>query len=364
MRMLGAATFFGFAGYSVLLPTAPLWAVHGGAGSAGAGWVNGVLLAATVCTQLLVPRLLHRFGWALVLGVGLALMGIGGALHLISDALPYVLALAALRGMGFGILTVSGSSAAGLLVAPNRLGTAVGAYGLAVAAPNLVLLPLGPIVIERWGFSPIFLASTLPLLGIPFVTALAGHLRNDPAIDQPSEASSPRPPAALLAPARILLGVTLAGGALLTFAAQLVTSAAAATWALLLLSLVTTWSRWRAGGLADRHGTGAFMLPLIAVTVVSMTLIAHAIRDPALPGLAYAEFLLGVTFLGLSYGALQNLTLVAAFKVVPRHQTHTASAVWNIGFDAGTALGSVLVGTLAAGLGFRRRSWSPVCCRC
>ena len=29
-----------------------------------------------------------------------------------------------------------------------------------------------------------------------------------------------------------------------------------------------------------------------------------------------------------------------------------ASAVWNIGFDAGTAAGSVLVGALAAGVGF------------
>ena len=58
------------------------------------------------------------------------------------------------------------------------------------------------------------------------------------------------------------------------------------------------------------------------------------------------------TVLGLCYGALQNLTLLAAFAAVDRSNLPAASAGWNVGFDAGTASGSVLAGTLAAAYSF------------
>ena len=58
------------------------------------------------------------------------------------------------------------------------------------------------------------------------------------------------------------------------------------------------------------------------------------------------------TALGLCYGALQNLTLVAAFGAVGRQQLPAASAVWNIGFDTGTASGAVLAGVLATAYSF------------
>jgi predicted MFS family arabinose efflux permease len=43
---------------------------------------------------------------------------------------------------------------------------------------------------------------------------------------------------------------------------------------------------------------------------------------------------------------MQNLTLVLSFGAVSRQHHNLASAVWNVGFDAGTALGSVAVGVL------------------
>ena len=64
------------------------------------------------------------------------------------------------------------------------------------------------------------------------------------------------------------------------------------------------------------------------------------------------DLVLGMTVVGVSYGSLQNLTLVAAFAAVPARQHSTASAVWNIGFDAGTGLGSLVVGFIAAGTSF------------
>ena len=96
MAPLMVMTCAGFSGYAVLLTVAPLWAVEGGATTAGAGLVNGVLLLFTVLTrQLLVPRALRRFGWGPVLAVGLALLGVPGVLMSLDDGLGVVLALSA-----------------------------------------------------------------------------------------------------------------------------------------------------------------------------------------------------------------------------------------------------------------------------
>ena len=55
MPALLLLTAAGFSGYAALLPVAPLWAVHGGADAAGSGFVNGLLLLATIATQPFVP---------------------------------------------------------------------------------------------------------------------------------------------------------------------------------------------------------------------------------------------------------------------------------------------------------------------
>ena len=88
-----------------------------------------------------MPRALATWGTRAVLVVGLLFLGLPAPLYLLSNALPWVLALSALRGIGFGVLTVTGSAAAARLVDPSRRGAAIGAYGLAVALPSLALLP-------------------------------------------------------------------------------------------------------------------------------------------------------------------------------------------------------------------------------
>lgn len=60
VRPLLWMTFTGFVGYAVLLPVAPLWVVHGGADVGRSGLVNGVMLTATVLTQLSMPVALRH----------------------------------------------------------------------------------------------------------------------------------------------------------------------------------------------------------------------------------------------------------------------------------------------------------------
>jgi predicted MFS family arabinose efflux permease len=352
MAPLIAMTCAGFSGYALLLTVAPLWAVEGGASTAGSGLVNGVLLAFTVVTQLLVPRALHSLGWGPVLAVGLLLLGVPGVLMSVSDALGPVLALSAVRGVGFGVLTVTGSAAVAALVRAERRGEAIGSYGLAVAVPNLVLLPAGPWIAETVGYEVVFALSALPLLGIPAAFRLAASLRLSAPDLHPGTTPSADPldreSAAygrLLRPMLLLLAVTLAGGAVITFTPQMVDSPAVAAAGLFLMGLSAALSRWRVGALADRHGAQRFLVPLVPLTGAAMAIVSWSLAGS--DGFRSGAFLGGMLLLGLCYGGLQNLTLLISFGAVSRRHHNLASAVWNVGFDAGTALGSVAVGVLA-----------------
>lgn len=349
-------TAAGFCGFSILLPTAPLWALEGGADEAGSGLVNGALLVTTILTQGFVPRIVRRFGAGPVLAIGLALLGGPSLLHLLSTDLWWILLLSAIRGVGFGILTVCGSAAVARIVPPARHGAAIGAYGAAIAVPQVILLSIGALLVEYVGFWLVFTLGTLPLLGILFAPAFGRTWR---ASEQASTGSAgethahepgPRLPKGLLRPMFLLLGVTLAGGALITFAPQMVSSPLIATVGLALLTLTAALTRWRIGGLADKYGTRPFLGPLVLLTSVALILGAFAVTDPTATRVVL--FFAAMALTGLAYGGLQNLTLLLSLNAVPRDQYDTASAVWNMGFDAGTGAGSILIGSLAAGLTF------------
>lgn len=356
MPALLLVTLAGFTGYAVLLPTAALWVLRGGADLAGAGLVNGVVLLFTVLTQPVIPALLRRFGWGPVLATGVGLMGTPSLAHLLTDALAPTLALSAVRGLGFGVLTVTGSAAVAELVDPRRRGAAVGAYGLAIALPLVAVLPVAPWLAEEVSFAVVFGLGALPLLGIPGALALGRHFQQRAASEPaatPSSTSAVAPAgrlrriAPLIPPMLLLLGITLPGGAVLTFAPQLVDDPGLVVLLLVALNATAALARWRIGSFADIKGPGAFVPPLVVLGTLGMAGVALAVHWTA-PVL----LVVSGAVLGIAYGGLQNLTLLLSFAAVERGRYGTASAVWNIGFDLGTALGSVLIGAIAAGADF------------
>jgi len=339
----------GFSGYSLLMPIAPLWAARGGADEAGVGAVTGVFMLFTVLVQLFVPAAIRRFGWTPVLVIGLFLLGAPSLAHLLSDALPPILALAAVRGAGFAVLTVCGSSAVAELVDPARRGRAIGAFGLGIAGPQVLLLPAAPWIAEHLGAWFVFALATLPLVGIAFAVPLGRRLDALPPHPEPEHAHrGVRRYVGLLPPMLLLLGVTLAGGALITFVPQFGVSALDAMAGLLLLTGLAALSRWGVGHVADRFGSRRIQWPFVLITTGGMALIAWSVAAEGRTG----ALLGGMAMVGIAYGALQNLTLGVAFEAVPRRDHVVASAVWNIGFDTGTGIGAVVVGALASAFAF------------
>ncbi|MBX8690027.1 MFS transporter [Mycobacterium porcinum] len=341
MPALLACAAMGFAGFSLLLPAAPMWAVRIGADSLGAGAVNSVLMLFTVIAQLLVGWLLRRVGWAGTLALGLVLLGIPAVAHLLTGSLWQVLLLAALRGLGFGILTVCSVRGIAALIPQERRGRAIGAYGLSIAAPQFVLTPLAPWLAENVGYQLVFTLAAVPLLAVPLAfTRPAPTLVHEPHTDRLDGVG-----AGLVGPIAALVVITAAGGGILTFAPQL-SGATTALGALLAMTGTAALARWLIGGIADHHGAARFIGPMLGVGAAGLAVIAVGI------GVAGWLVVLGAALLGTAYGALQNLTLVQAFAATGEHARGAVSVAWNVGFDAGTGLGSLAVGALATSFSF------------
>jgi hypothetical protein len=111
MPWLPGSAALWFSGFTLLVPVAPLWVIHGGSNGLGAGLVTGMMMAGTVLAQLSMRRVLAGLGWRWTLALGSGLLGLPALGHLATDRLWIVTALAALRRLGFGAVTVCAASA-------------------------------------------------------------------------------------------------------------------------------------------------------------------------------------------------------------------------------------------------------------
>ena len=204
--LLGSAALW-FSGFALLVPVAPLWVIRGGSDDLGAGLVTSVMMACTVLAQLSMRRVLAGLGWRWTLVLGSGLLGLPALGHLATDRLWTVTALAALRGLGFGVVTVCGATAVAAFVEPGRRGRAIGALGLAssggailtftpriLTSPALGFLGLlaftGAAAASRWGAGGIAdrFGATVAIAPLLFTGALglaAIGLRADSIHDTP-----------------------------------------------------------------------------------------------------------------------------------------------------------------------------------
>ncbi len=357
LRNLVYLCLLAFTSFFLTLSSLPLYSIQIGTTRSAAGLVTTVMLVSTVAAQTVVPVVVGRFGLSRVLSAGLVLLGGPAPLYVVGRHLWSVLLVSAVRGLGFAIVTVLLPLVAGLLAPPGRRGEAIGVYGLAIAIPNLAGVPLGVALTAAGGFRWVAFGAAAPLLALPLARSVGRTLRSAVTADEsapgPARATPPVKSSGsavrrVLGAVLVLLVVTLAGGGVLTFLPVARPTGALAGVALLMFGATGALGRWRAGVLSDRLGD-RLLLP-ISVVVAAAGLIVLAV-GLALPDTAL--LLLGSAVLGLGYGSVQNITLLVAFsRAGPAHQT-TASAVWNAGYDSGTAIGALLVGMIAAaGPGF------------
>ena len=346
MRSQAYLCVLAFSSFFLTLSSLPLYSIAIGASAGAAGLVTTVMLVSTVGTQTLVPGLVGRFGLARVLIGGLVALGAPAPLYLIGHSFAWVLVVSALRGLGFAVITVLMPLVASRLVPPTRRGEAIGIYGLAIAIPNLAGVPAGVALTASGHFAWVAIASAAPLLALPLVPSLARSL-----MPEPDRTRTDASPAGSMATLRAVAGVTLvllimtlSGGGVLTFLPVARPDGVLATVGLLVFGATGAVARWRVGVLSDRFGQRVLLPAALVIGAAGLASIAAGLSSSSGP-----LVLIGAAALGIGYGGVQNVTLLVAFALAGPTNEATASAVWNASYDAGTAIGALLVGLVAAG---------------
>jgi predicted MFS family arabinose efflux permease len=343
LLLLFLASFGAMTSFYLLLSVVPLYTTSSGAGDAGAGLATGAMMLATVAAELATPTLLARFGYRLVLAVGLVLLGVPALALTASATLAGILVVSAARGVGLAIFVVTGSALVALLVPRERRPEGLGVFGIVVGVPAIVALPLGVWLVERVGFPAVFVAGAVAsLVGLVSVPVLPGRQAR-PA--QPVGVLAGLRTAAQLRPAMLFLFTAVGAGVVVTFLPLTAgASGGLVVMALFAHSASTTLARWWAGRYGGRYGQAALLVRGVVAAGIGMLALV-------LVGSA-AALVIGTLLLGGGFGVAQNASLALMFDRVSAEGYDMVSAVWNLAYDAGMGLGAIGFGVIASRTGY------------
>lgn len=339
VSMVGAsASFF------LLLPVVPRYAEASGGGGGGPGLATGTLMLATVLGELATPRLVGRFGYRLVLGGGLFLLGAPALVLPLSGGMAGIVVICFLRGLGFAAAVVAGGALTASLIPAARRGEGLALVGVVAAVPALCGLPLGVWLVTQVGYGPVAVAAGL--VALVSVAAVPGLPDREVTAGPSVGVVAGLRDGALLRPAAVFATTALAAGIIVTFLPLAVASGSAGVVAVALFvqPLAAVVARWVAGRYGDRRGPARLVLPGLLLSAAGT--LGLALTNSPLAVIA------GVAVFGTGFGIAQNATLTLMYARVPASGYGTVSALWNVAYDAGMGVGAAGFGVLAGWTGY------------
>jgi predicted MFS family arabinose efflux permease len=352
LALVFLAEFCALTSFYLLLSVTPMYAAAVGAGSTGAGMVTGVLLLGTVAAELAAPILMRRYGYWIMLLTGAVLLGVPALALLAGASLTVIVTVSIVRGFGFGLCTVMTGALTAALLPPERRGEGLGLFGIVATAPGIIALPAGVWLADHVGMATVvgLTAATalVPLVVFPWLSggadrrpadaARADTQKTDGLLDGLRQAG-------LLRPFLIFATSTVAAGVIVSFlplAAGVSGNVAAA--GLLAQALTATIGRWWAGRRGDRSGHARLLVPALAIASAGMVTMIW-LASPA-------AVIAGMCLFGMGFGICQNATFALMIDRMPPSGVGTASALWNLAYDAGYGAGPALFGLVVNHTGY------------
>jgi MFS family permease len=304
----------------------------------------------TVLAEFASPRLLGRFGYRAVFAAGALLLGGPAPALLLPHSMATIIAVSIARGIGFGLATVVLGALVAASVPAERRGEGIGLAGVVACVPAIVALPSGVWLAQNTGYAVVIaitaISALAPLAAVPWLA--------DPGSQQAEAGSADNGPNGLLGslrsggmlrPGLVFAATTVSAGVVASFLPLAAgVSAGVATLGLFAQAVTATASRWWAGRRGDRHGHAGLLIPglLIAATGMASLIWVSA------PVVVIA----GMCLFGIGFGIAQNATFALMIDRAPGSGYGTASALWNLAYDAGYGTGPIVFGLFVAHTGY------------
>jgi MFS family permease len=340
------AEFSSLTSFFLLLSVMPMLAAAAGAGSSGAGLLTGSLLLGTVAAEATATVAMRRFGYRKVIAAGAALLGGPALALLVREPQAVMVSVSFVRGIGFGLCGVATGALAATLLPADRRGEGLGLLGIVSGVPAIVALPAG-VWLAGHHLAAVAAAlaaavGLLPLVAVRWLPGGRGERADARTGRVPGGRGSRRAAGAALRLPLIFAAATVAAGVIDSFLplARGITGNLASA-ALLVQSIVATLTRWQAGKYGDRHGHTRLLVPALAVAAAGLAAMM-ALGSPAMIFAAMVLF-------GAGFGATESATFALMLEQLPED---TASARWNLAYDAGYGVGPAIFGLVCAHTGY------------
>ena len=244
---------------------------------------------------------------------------------------------------------VSGRFAAALVAASvpaERRGEGIGLAGVVACVPAIVALPSGVWLAQNTGYAVVIaitaISALAPLAATPWLAdpAASGEAGTAPAGLLGSLRSG-----GMLRPGLVFAATTVSAGVVASFLPLAAgVSAGVATVGLFAQALTATASRWWAGRHGDRHGHAGLLIPGLLIAAAGMASLIWVSAPVAV--------IAGMCLFGIGFGIAQNATFALMIDRAPAGGYGTASALWNLAYDAGYGTGPIVFGVFVAHTGY------------
>ncbi|MEH7251191.1 MFS transporter [Neobacillus niacini] len=348
---ISLSNFFLFLTFYILLVTLPIFALQEFDSDASqAGLMTTVFLLSAIISRPLAGQWLERVSSKKVLLTALILFAAASLLYFFPTTITGFLVIRLLHGIGFGMATTAVGAIVADLIPSSRRGEGMGYF---VMSTNMAMV-LGPFVgltaIQQWGSETMFIMTVVVAFGA-LITGLTVKVPKTDDTEQNvilpafSLKNFFEPSAVKIALVGSFLAIVYS--ALLSFVsvyASEIHLTEVSSLFFVVYAIILLMSRPFTGKWLDQYGPNVIVFPAIVLFAFGMFVLSQS--GGAL------MFLVSAGMIGLGWGTLfPTFQTIAIQNAAPRKRGLATATFLSI-YDIGIALGSFLVGLIAAKMDF------------
>jgi MFS family permease len=348
---ISLSNFFLFLTFYILLVTLPIFSLQEFDSDASqAGLMTTVFLLSAIVSRPLAGQWLERASSKKVLLTALIVFAVASLLYFLPKTITGFLVVRLLHGIGFGMATTAVGAIVADLIPSSRRGEGMGYF---VMSTNLAMV-LGPFVgltvIQQWDSQTMFIMTVIVAFGA-LITGLTVKLPKTDDSDQIvilpafSFKNFFEPSAVKIAIVGSFLAIVYS--ALLSFVsvyANEIDLTEVSSLFFVVYAIILLMSRPFTGKWLDQYGPNVIVFPAIILFAFGMFVLSQSSGA--------FMFLASAGMIGLGWGTLfPTFQTIAIQNAAPRKRGLATATFLSI-YDIGIALGSFLVGLIAAKMDF------------
>ncbi|MCM3568193.1 MFS transporter [Neobacillus mesonae] len=348
---ISLSNFFVFFAFYILLVTLPSYALDQLHTSASmAGLMTTIFLLSAIVSRPLAGQWLERAGNKKVLLTAVIVFAVASLFYFFPSTITGFLIIRLLHGIGFGMATTAIGGIVADIIPASRRGEGMGYF---VLSTNMAMV-LGPFIglmtMQQWGSQILFVLAVIISFGSLFA-ALSVKV-TEPEKNDEIEVLSSFSFKGLFELSAVPISVVgsfmaIVYSSLLSFisiyASEIHVESAASLF-FVVYAVVLLLSRPFTGKWLDTYGPNVITFPCVALFGIGMFILSQS-------GSAFT-FLLSAGIIGLGWGTLfPTFQTIAISNAEPRKRGLATATFLSI-YDTGMALGSFIVGLIAAHMSY------------